>query len=74
MMPISLKVTIIICLSVIVTLAIILNYCSNLPQYKCNHEIETIKIWEGARNSEWLSTCKKCGLQRTHWAGPNNTY
>ena len=37
------------------------------PQESCDHEIETIIVSETMSEINQLSTCKKCGYQKTHY-------
>ena len=37
------------------------------PQFKCEHQMTVQKTWSGPRSNEYLSTCTKCGYQKTHF-------
>ena len=37
------------------------------PQHTCLHEMVTKKTRGGTYSQEYLSTCKKCGKQSTHF-------
>jgi len=42
------------------------------PQFNCNHEMKTIRTWNGEYSQEYLSTCKKCGFQKTNYFSGTN--
>jgi len=56
----------IICLTIILIILIVKYYNSKTPQYNCNHELDIIKTFESTSSKQYLSTCKKCGYQKTH--------
>lgn len=59
-------------LTIVIIVFIVYYFESKKPQTQCKHEMETIKTWSGEYSNEYLSTCKKCGLQRTHiFSGTN---
>ena len=57
----------IICGTVIFITISIIVYKLKLPENNCQHEMETIQTRDGKQSTEYLSTCKKCGFQRTHF-------
>ena len=62
----TILIILILCVSILLLVWIVKYYDSRLPKNNCNHEMDTIKIFEGKYSNEYLSTCTKCGYQRTH--------
>lgn len=63
---IQIIITLIITIGVAFIVFIIAVYNKNLPKNVCNHDMETIVARNGNASKEYLSTCSKCGYQRTH--------
>lgn len=60
--------TVLLSLVLLAVVAMVLSFLKTLksPQFTCLHDPETIKVREGKSSTEYLSTCKKCGQQKTH--------
>ena len=59
-------IVLVICVTILIIVLACINHDKERPQYKCNHDMDTMQTWSSGNSTQYLSTCKKCGYQDTH--------
>ncbi len=67
-------IAIIFCITSLIIVSMYLSHKAKVssPQHTCSHDMVVTQTWNGQRSNEYLSTCRKCGHQTTHFFSGTN--